>query len=174
MKISRRHLFGMIPAALLAGRVAKAAPLLPIAAAHADVLVPPELSLEGLLALGSTIIDYSAYPDSPLVLYLMERVNAGHPYHCFVDGVEIQQVWYCDQEAGIVKSHDVLYDNKAHCNLERLDPEALLLARARDCYAGNVDLHWTLRPDRHPHGYGNALIGVLSKTIRGKVELRAT
>jgi hypothetical protein len=68
---------------------------------------------------------------------------------CFVDGREIKQVWYADTEAGIVKTYDVLGDGKAHPGRE--------FAPA-DFPGREVDA---------------PLDGVLSETLRGKVELFA-
>ena len=115
----------------------------------------------------SGIIDFSVNPYSPAVLHCMERLTAGHPYHCFVDGVEIQEVWYVDLNTGVVKTQDVLWDGKLHSNLERLDPAKVVIAREHDILAGNIDPEWTLRPG---HSDGT---GVLSKTIRGNVDLRS-
>lgn len=149
MKISRRHLFGLIPVTAVLATVQRTA-----------IAAPPRFR---------GIVDYSAEPYSGTVLHFMARCEAGHPYHCFVDGVEIQQVWYVDFDKGIVKSQDVLYDNRAHHNMEPMDAHAVIRAAERDRAAGNVDLGWTYRPTRH-----DSYCRVLTKTIRGKIELRAS
>jgi hypothetical protein len=64
---------------------------------------------------------------------------------CFLDGVQIAQVHYVDTEQGIVKSYDVFGDGKAHALHELgIEPPG-----------GVEDLGW----------------GLMSKTLRGKVEL---
>lgn len=73
----------------------------------------------------------------------------------FVDGVEIKQVWYVDTDAGFVCSYDVLGDGKAHATRERIDPEVIIAARAKE-----------VEPWDMPEN------GAMSKTVRGQVELR--
>ncbi len=65
----------------------------------------------------------------------------------FVDGVQIHQVWYTDEKRGFVKTYDVM-----QCGSPVLAAEV-----------GEMDF-----PGREVENLG----GVLSETIRGKVELR--
>lgn len=69
---------------------------------------------------------------------------------CLLDGREIKQVWFADTEAGIVRTYDVLGDGKVH----RGGREFL----TRDFPGRDV---------------GSPVDGVLSETLRGKVELFA-
>ena len=63
----------------------------------------------------------------------------------FVDGVEIQQVWYVDTGCGEVRTFDVAGDVRPHLAWEKI----------------------AVHPDSYDRGDG-----VLSRTIRGVVELR--
>lgn len=67
----------------------------------------------------------------------------------FVDDVEIRQVWYLDTESGIVKTYDVLGDDKAH-----LSREVAILVKGGLQLSGDVEL---------------PIDGVASKTIHGNV-----
>lgn len=71
-------------------------------------------------------------------------------YHVFVDGIEIQQVWYLDTDLGLVKSYD-LGDGIPITAAVQLTPGL----RARGEREG-----WEIPPD-----------GVASRVIRGAVTL---
>ena len=60
------------------------------------------------------IFDFSR---NPLGLDEQEAIGM----RLFLNGTEIKLCWFIDTEAGIVKTHDVLGDNRAHWSGEKLD-----------------------------------------------------
>lgn len=69
----------------------------------------------------------------------------------FVDGKEVQQVWYCDTELGIVKTYD-------------LEDGGRILA--------GFGLSPELRERGEKEGWDMPLDGAVSRTVRGLVEIR--
>ena len=77
----------------------------------------------------------------------------------FVDGVEQRQVWYVDTDAQLVKTFDVYGDGHAYATAtgfrgDRTNPDV----RAAELLSDDPDVE-----DRD---------GILSRTVRGRVELR--
>jgi len=73
-------------------------------------------------------------------------------YRCFVDGVEIQKVYYVDTEAGIVKTYDVMGDGRSrHVSECGKTIPSIEVLRSSGVYVVNGRLH---------------------KLIRGSVEMR--
>ena len=61
---------------------------------------------------------------------VIKRAEDKNPCRCFVDGVEIQKVWYVDTEAGIVKA-DFDAGNGETLHVMRWDRVADLIESAR-------------------------------------------
>jgi hypothetical protein len=70
----------------------------------------------------------------------------------FVDGAEVQGVWYVDTEAGFVKTYHIDSAHPFPMNVNMLTPEQLE--------------DWTKQ------GYELPADGAVSRTIYGKIELR--
>ena len=100
-------------------------------------------------------INYQEKPYSDETQAFSQAITDGHPYHCFVDGKEIALVWYADTEAGIVKTYDVLRDGKVYMTSDIKALAALDIRVKR--FHGKIEL---------PEG------GIMSETLRGKVELK--
>ena len=81
-----------------------------------------------------------------------------HKYSCFVDGKEIQQVWFFDTERGIVKSYDVLLDGRPYT------------INGHPNYPQFQETMQSINADRREVEVFDS--GLLSVTIRGKVEVR--
>ena len=95
------------------------------------------------------------FQEDPLSATTKECVDAAvnrKPWTCFVDGVEIKQVWYANTETGVVKTYDVLRDDRVYASS---DAEAI----AKALLQPSVELE-ILRDS------------ALSETLRGRVEIK--
>jgi len=97
------------------------------------------------------ILDYSRNPDGENERRWFKRGRV------LVDGVEIKSAWYVDTEAGVVKTYDIFRDGKFATATDRAPINAPFECWVPENFPGR-------EVECPPHG-------VLSETLRGKVEL---
>ena len=98
------------------------------------------------------IINFQETPYSVTTQACADAQREGKQWKCFVDGVEIKQVWYANTETGVVKTYDVLRDDRVYASS---DAEAIAKALLQPSVELEI-LHDS----------------ALSETLRGRVEIK--